>query len=782
MPNAEMRLQFVREFQAITAHPAIPRFQGALTGRERVLVVHAPPSANSQWFCATWTGRAPTEVIMLDDHAQEPEGWMGDLAGKLHDDPDYRAAVVTGSQNYAWKLCQHFDAALAVHSDVLLSLGEWRSWAQLIDPSQRLMFSANEMYRLAGGWALPLFVLATDPQGHTTAAQRLLTTVVLPWLSYVREGDLTAEASFLETFSDQALREFYGHYSASGLGIEELRNAGAVFQDHLGEYFMPQLMKTALRQRIEEVAPAKIPLLQDASLATRAKSGDVFGAMREAITCRNWDSLQQLVLEHGLDLFIGAPRFLSSIIAKIPAYVIDESGYLGIASRLLSMVDHGKVVAPVPTSSRNGERSAAVRKLAQQVDELEPTGGMKYVSLTLLYFVYLRLCGHYTQSADVAARLHESLQFASGVAITSPKLRAIAKTQIGVSLILDARLTASRWVLGQAVEVAQSSANNFLLADAAGKLALVEALNHNHDAARQLAYRSEQAARRTGWARDLVERSAILARGIIAWNELDADALHTELDRLPHEPDQDELWSVHAFLLAVSYLLEGKAARGRQLIVDLLDSRRYALGAFSAQVLNDALWLVTVLSPGGCQHMSTLAGNESSALRRLHGWVSGDTRDAQLSTATDAEVIGLWRPLTQALDVVERYHGRCTTTARTELAAVLSENAVAVRAMLSGISGFDVLLKDLELNVGQQRALAYLADLGPRPKRTNAPKLTPKELELLEYLRAGKTRRQIAVSTFRSENTVKTQMRSLYRKLDATDLAAALNIANRLGL
>ncbi len=782
MPNAEMRLQFVREFQAITTHPAIPRFQGALTGRERVLVVHAPPSANSQWFCATWTGRAPTEVIMLDDYAQEPDGWMGQLAGKLHEDPEYRAAIVTGSQSYAWKLCQRFDAALAVHSDVLLLLAEWRSWAQLIDPSQRLMFHANDMYRLAGGWALPLFVLATDPQGHTTAAQRLLTSVVLPWLSYVREGDLTAEASFLESFSEQSLREFYGHYSAAGLGIEELRNAGAVFQDHLGEYFMPQLMKTALRQRIQEVAPTKIPLLQDASLATRAKSGDVFGAMREAMTCRNWDSLQQLVLEHGLDLFISAPRFLSSIIAKMPVYVIEESGYLGIAGKLLSMIDHGKVIAPIPTSSRNGERSAAMQKLAQQVEALEPTGGMKYVALALLNFVYLRLGGLYSQSADAAARLHESLQFASGVAITSPKLRAIAKTQIGVSLILDARLTASRWVLGQAVELAQISGSNFLLADAAAKMALVESLNHNHVAARQLAYRSEQAALRAGWARDLVERSAILARGIVAWNELDADALRHELDRLPSEPDRDELWSVHTFLLAVSYLLEGKGARGRQLIVDLLDSRRYALGDFGRQLLNDALWLATVLSPGGCLRVDSLGENQSMALQRLHGWTAGKPLETQSSTVADAEVIGLWRPLTQALDVVDRHHGRCTTTARTELAAVLPENAVAVRAMLAGISGFEVLLKDLELNVGQQRALAYLSELGPRPKRTNTPKLTPKELELLEYLRAGKTRRQIAVSTFRSENTVKTQMRSLYRKLDATDLAAALNIANRLGL
>jgi DNA-binding CsgD family transcriptional regulator len=63
-----------------------------------------------------------------------------------------------------------------------------------------------------------------------------------------------------------------------------------------------------------------------------------------------------------------------------------------------------------------------------------------------------------------------------------------------------------------------------------------------------------------------------------------------------------------------------------------------------------------------------------------------------------------------------------------------------------------------------------------------APALTAREREVLQSLQAGMTRREIAASTYRSENTIKGQIRSLYAKLGASSAAEAVEQARHFGL
>ncbi|MFT4235436.1 MAG: LuxR C-terminal-related transcriptional regulator [Microbacterium sp.] len=64
----------------------------------------------------------------------------------------------------------------------------------------------------------------------------------------------------------------------------------------------------------------------------------------------------------------------------------------------------------------------------------------------------------------------------------------------------------------------------------------------------------------------------------------------------------------------------------------------------------------------------------------------------------------------------------------------------------------------------------------------SAPQLTPREQEILQLLSDGQTRTQMAAQMFVSVNTVKTQLRSLYRKLGVTTRDSALLRAEREGL
>ncbi len=62
------------------------------------------------------------------------------------------------------------------------------------------------------------------------------------------------------------------------------------------------------------------------------------------------------------------------------------------------------------------------------------------------------------------------------------------------------------------------------------------------------------------------------------------------------------------------------------------------------------------------------------------------------------------------------------------------------------------------------------------------PRLTPRELQILQLASVGNTVPQIAESLVISASTVKTHMEKIYRKLDVSDRAAAVAAALRLGV
>jgi DNA-binding CsgD family transcriptional regulator len=67
-------------------------------------------------------------------------------------------------------------------------------------------------------------------------------------------------------------------------------------------------------------------------------------------------------------------------------------------------------------------------------------------------------------------------------------------------------------------------------------------------------------------------------------------------------------------------------------------------------------------------------------------------------------------------------------------------------------------------------------------RRAGAPRLSPRERELLAALEAGLRFKQIALAMGISEATAKTHGRHLFRKLDVTSRAEAVHVARARGL
>ncbi|WP_378144982.1 response regulator transcription factor [Cnuibacter sp. UC19_7] len=89
------------------------------------------------------------------------------------------------------------------------------------------------------------------------------------------------------------------------------------------------------------------------------------------------------------------------------------------------------------------------------------------------------------------------------------------------------------------------------------------------------------------------------------------------------------------------------------------------------------------------------------------------------------------------------------------------------------------ILETLGLTAAQ---LQVLQSLAPRPELNPAGGLTPRERTVLAHLTRGETTEGIANSLFVSPNTVKTQLRSIYRKLGVSSRDGAVEIGRDLHL
>lgn len=133
--------------------------------------------------------------------------------------------------------------------------------------------------------------------------------------------------------------------------------------------------------------------------------------------------------------------------------------------------------------------------------------------------------------------------------------------------------------------------------------------------------------------------------------------------------------------------------------------------------------------------------------------------------------------------------------------ALISGNAdmgVALQAMRLGARGFlqksipaRSLLNAIRFMVAGERflpvddVLSYLSGQGvtiSQPTETTALSLTPRETQVLAALCDGQTNKEIARGLNLSEPTIKLHVKTLYRRLGATNRTQAAMIARNLGL
>jgi LuxR family maltose regulon positive regulatory protein len=580
----------------------------------------------------------------------------------------------------------------------------------------------------------------------------------------------------------------------SGVPVELIATSGPWYRYH-------PLFRELLRAHLRHAHSEEVPLLHRRAARWYAKHGHVESAIRHALAGESWEQAGSLIEEHWLELFIsGASLSMRAQMSRLPAEAVaanprlavafagsrledgDVPGaerYLSLAQPAVSLQADAQLAlsfaAVALLHARLQLDAARARRFADELSALAGTPG-EAGWLRLRSFAQANLAATLMWSGELdlaEASLHESLAMARECECAHLELDCQA--QLALASLLGGRLSAAEYAALEALALAErcgldessAAASAYLAAGSVaywrGEIERAEGLAGRAVNAAQVAAPSVRVACRVLQAAALVAGGPRSAREAI----VTLDALSAALrDQAP----------VPGFLLA---FLEDTQARAL-LAAGETAAARNLLAAPQANPMGHAALQVRYAE-------AALHAGQPDLARRILVEVQdaspGDSPSLAPRCAARVETWLLLALIDQADDE------RLAAAGALEQALELAEEDQICGPFLTGGSVLAALLeRQAEHGTEHPALLEVLLDaIGQRSGAAGKPgmlaaPLTERELKILRYLPTMLSNAEIGVETFVSLNTVKTHLRSIYRKLDATSRADAVAQARTLGL
>lgn len=764
-----------------TIHPALARFLAWDDGTCRLLFIRAAAGTGRESFARSWIGNKVGEVLDWSGGDIDEATEVDLLVQRLRADATLHVAVILAPTASLWDLSSRTPCLVAKHRDLLLDASET---AQLVGPGTAAeRDEARLIHELSGGWLAATRALAADPQARPRAQQIIRSGLVI-WLASRDPDGALSEAAFLPAYDRRTVEAFYGEFSPVVHTLDELVEAGLVQADGRGGWMMPAMVRKVLVERVGQRGRESTVVLEQAAVNAMAATRGVGAAVESAVARRSWQALLNMLLENWVDILMRNPKQLGVIAAKIPRFIANQTEYMRIGLRMLGQADRDGLALQLPGFEPDYATNQTAQRLHRDTVRLYAKPNTHALTVGILEMLHLRQSGFYPEAAAAAHRLREALHRALDAQRLNPALVSMVDLQAGITLQLAGRDAEARQAYEQGFHWAQVSGKAFLLADVAGKMALLDVLEGDSGSAMRWLAKHDASIGEVGWGKVMVERTAAMARAFLALARLDYAGFDVEMGALPSVVDNDEFWPVHVQLLALQKLNAGIFDAARDLISSLRQERRYAAAApLARRLFDDTLLLAEILERGGVRP-GTGIENRDPLLVAL-GHLLGGNPDAALAALQEVPLTGGMRRrgnLVLYLDIAARNPRGPTPATLQRVKQQHRDSGVLYElAILGMVPGWSEVGRHLELDPEELQRLGYALDLAPTPL-PRRPVLTVREQEVLRQLRAGMTRRQIAEADYRSENTVKSQMRSLYRKLEASDVEQALANARAWGL
>lgn len=445
-----------------------------------------------------------------------------------------------------------------------------------------------------------------------------------------------------------------------------------------------------------------------------------------------------------------------------------------------------EILSGLSPSAMHGSGAVHAFRLLLQSDPVEPTGsgdGWRALGEFGGGFFDARVHGQPLRAAAVLDRGGEVVTRANALFDETAGWRAFIAVQTGIQSILAGEYAAALAAFSRAVTAPPPRTLAVLHRDAMVKGALVHALFGDPAAARRDLDVAATVVRTQSWAEAIVDAHAEIAEAVLLADTLPDAAI----DRLEHVPIAlvGELLPLRLLATATVYLRAGRPDAGRRRI-DELDHfpaqatdglprvapalARSAIALIEADFIAAADVIAadpgTVVVDTGLVRavLDLVAGDEDAAILRLTGL---GPRTAGLSRLEAGRAIALaWALLRKGDEKAAEQTLRALREREgADMPLPLAVPQEIHRFAVARVPGWPV-----------EAPIGFVSDAEPRPR------LTEGERRLLPLLAAGLTREQMASELFVSVNTVKTQQRSLFRKLGVSSRVDALVVADRLQL
>ncbi|WP_338887344.1 helix-turn-helix transcriptional regulator [Rhodococcus sovatensis] len=514
-------------------------------------------------------------------------------------------------------------------------------------------------------------------------------------------------------------------------------------------------------------------------------NGSYRDALRHAMQAQDWTLTMDIIEAQWVVLFSHDVSTLRAALRALPVDRLSGRPLLSAGRKLLTGVDALPVKTPFV--------------LPATVDRLHTLAASRGAHETLVagtvHSVLARMSGDYAAAEVLTRRLSILCRLMLDLAPdTEIDALGLLRYQWSINFQLAGQLHDSSIEAALAYRDSGSDALNMVARGSAGTSALNWALIGEHHRAQEWLVRKRLHPFTHGWLEPVIRTSGLAARGLIALDALDLERAEYTEAQLSTVGSRDELWPLVSYVRSNYALLQGIPAPA----LDQL--RRHNMNRPSdTEKPSLVRWLLTaveidlLLACGWGNHADAVAARAGS-----DDW----------ATVARARVYGLTGRHTQAISTARTLSNAASVPPRLLVDALLIEassqlclhdEAAAVSAWTRATSLVDHMklhrslaymprsdIETLERLAPKQSAAArYVLSLGLQPVfrvPITFVVLTERERAVLHALAAGLGHNHIAQELFVSTNTVKSQLRSVYKKLKAHTRDEALSAARDMGL
>ncbi|WP_305093462.1 LuxR C-terminal-related transcriptional regulator [Prescottella sp. R16] len=627
---------------------------------------------------------------------------------------------------------------------------------------------------------------AVDRYGHLMPVPaRLVDEYVADRLAGLDEWsrDLAPMAAASRTPGPDAVAALVdGGAGAAERLLERLDAAGLVVGTYDGKsrsWWWPEAIRQALLTVSRREQPGQVDAVMSQLAHRSLEAGRFADAAGYATDAADWPMAARIVEDHWSDMVAGHFELLVHILRTLPDETADENSSVAAGKALFvqSLAGHPLLNVPIPATPKEAVAAGARPDAA----DLLHIGTVQSVGL--------RMTGRLREGANRATQLVplvDSMLAAQPENVTS-QLPTV-ELQWAISMQLAGDLESATALFTRACRGGWAANYDFVVLNAAGSIALNWALVGDLPRTAEWLATESRVDTNVGYWDEMIRVGGRVAATLAHLDRLEFEAAHTILEVLGTPKSREELWGFVAYAVAQYGLATGDAYSGLTRLHHILAGHR------------------ELHQPGGASHVLLTAAEID-----LHLALGNSTAARALTADTDsthpvvAVAVARLELLTGHPDTARQQLAHVSWTRsgwlRAQVEALAIEAAsylddrpdLAVQAWNRACAGAGRLGNRRALTALPARYVAALTALDGAatpdstvpsvfPDTVSEVSLSPRELAVLELLEAGHGQRAIATELFVSLNTVKTQLRSIYRKLDVHSGADAVTRARQLRL